>query len=142
MVCCDEKPSNSTNSDEVTNESVDLQRQEGGVNLYSDIVNSMRKIGAVKLTNFQPQNPATFGKSQAVEYYRVFGRIDVYKVCIYNNNGNPVISSAQSECTKSWHSGGNGSEDIGCYSTGYTCDVEFRNGEFLLICCDEEVPIT
>jgi hypothetical protein len=138
--CSDEKPTNNANSDDVTNETLDPQQRESSVNLYSDVVNSMGKIGAVKLTNFQPQNPPTFEGYRAVEYYRVPGKIDVYKVYIYNNNANPAMFSAQSECTKSWHSGGNGGEDVGCYSLGNTCDVELKNGEFIVICCDDQVP--
>jgi hypothetical protein len=69
---------------------------------------------------------------------RFFEMPDGTKVQVYNwlNPSSSGWDDASAACTKAWHNGGNGS-DSGCYGKGNECDLELRNGEWILICCDE-----
>lgn len=123
-------------SSEVMLENQVLQKSRTVVS-YEDVVNSLHNMRAKKLEDYSDPYPPLFNGYDRIEYYRVDGDSNVYVLYVFDNPSNPNVATSQQQCTKSWNSGDG--VDEGCYDHGSDCDVELRNGQFIVICCDDPV---
>ena len=141
LLSCSKDNHNTSNNGILKNEqNSTTESSTGTVTLYSNVLNGILNLGAEVYT---PPSTSTdlplFSGYDRIEYYISDGVI--YEVYIWTTNLDTGYPSAVYSCSKSWHDGsepdGNGGTlDSGCYGEGSACDLELRNGNVIVICCE------
>ena len=140
LFSCSKEDKSSSSNEVLKNEQKSISESgTGSATLYVDVLTGMSNLGAVEYTPTITDVPLFSGYDR-IEYYIADGV--VYELYIWSTNIDTGFPSAVSSCTKSWHDGtvrkldGN-YEDSGCYDPGSACDLELRNGNVVVVCCDE-----
>lgn len=101
---------------------------------YTQVINDLNNMGAVQVQQGNITNYVNFSGYNRLERYYISSTNEYYNVFVWNSNFSNGFDISILSCTKAWHSD---SEKPGCYGEGEQCDLEYRNGEFILICCDD-----
>lgn len=103
--------------------------------LYALFLENIISIGGEIIDDdYQVETPLFDGFSRIV-YCKV--KDNFYEVYVWDSNTNPDFPANRNNnsCTKAWNDGSD-KKDVGCYGAGSQCDLELRNGEVIVICCE------
>lgn len=134
--------SNSDNGFSKNDTKVISQSNQSAPLTYAEAIQGLTNMGTVLVNPGNITNYVNFTGYDRIERYYVQSTNTYYNVFVWDTNEDVGMDVGMLSCSKSWYTGEvvNGtSEDEGCYDSGSQCDLELRNGEYILVCCDDVV---